>query len=145
MVNPYPSSMPTADPIRQFFDPGGSFSNFIALAGNEGNTNYRISIDHAREQGAMKLAQPMNQYNARINVGQKIGNFDIAAQAYFAKRDRQLFDEGGGGLIRGLGFTTAAANLMAKDTATGEITAFGEPINQGNVTRNPPPDPGPST
>ena len=29
MVNPYPSSMPTVDPIRQFFDPGGSFSNFI--------------------------------------------------------------------------------------------------------------------
>ena len=137
MVNPYPSNIRVQDPMKQFFDPGSRYTNYVAIAGNEGNTNYRLSFDHTHEQGAVKLAEPLNQYNARLNVGQRFGAFDIAAQAYFAKRDRALFDEGGGGIIRGLTFTTAAADLTKIDPATGEISHIGEPIDQGNVTRNP--------
>ncbi|MDH5589657.1 MAG: SusC/RagA family TonB-linked outer membrane protein, partial [Gemmatimonadota bacterium] len=137
MVNPYPSSVQVGDPVKQFFDPGGRLTNYVALAGNEGNTNYRISFDQTHEQGAIKLAKGLDQYNTRVNVSQRFGDFDISAQAYFAKRDRGLMDEGGGGIIRGLTFATAAADLMAVDPATGEVSAIGEPIYQGNVTRNP--------
>jgi TonB-linked SusC/RagA family outer membrane protein len=137
MVNPYPAGMRLQDPIKQFFNPGGRITNYVAVAGNEGNTHYRISFDRTREQGAIKLAQGLTQYNARLNVGQTLDRFQIEARAYLAKRNRGLLDEGGVGLIRGLTFTTAAADLMKRDPATGEISAIGEPIYSGNVTRNP--------
>lgn len=137
MTNPYPSSIRVHDPMEQFFNPGGRYTNYVAVAGNEGNTNYRISFDQTHEQGAIKLAKGLDQYNARLNIGQRFGQFDVSAQAYFAKRDRGVFDEGGGGIIRGLTFTTAAADLTKIDPATGEISHIGEPIDQGNVTRNP--------
>ena len=135
MVNPYP--FPIANPIEQFFDPGNRVSQYFAVAGNEGRTNYRISFDYTSEAGAIELAQGLKQYNARLNLGQSFGDFQVSAQTYFAKRDRGLLAEGGGGIIRGLTFTTAAADLMATDPATGEVNHIGEPINQGNVTRNP--------
>lgn len=134
-TNPYPFE--THNPIRQFFDPGDRITNYVAVAGNEGGTNYRVSFDHTMEDGAIQRAQGLRQYNARINVGQQVGDFQFQAQAYFAKRDRGLLDEGSGGIIRGLTFSTAAADLMRIDPATGEISHIGEPIDQGNVTRNP--------
>ncbi|MCA9737443.1 MAG: SusC/RagA family TonB-linked outer membrane protein [Gemmatimonadetes bacterium] len=137
MVNPYPAELPLRDPMKQFFNPGNRITNYVAIGGNEGNTNYRLSFDYTNEEGAIQLAQGLEQFNARLNVGQRFGQFDIAAQAYFAKRDRGLFDEGGGGIIRGLTFTTAAADLTRIDPATGDVAHIGEPINQGNVTRNP--------
>jgi hypothetical protein len=137
MVNPYPPGMTLQDPIRQFFDPGGRITNYVAVGGNQGNTHYRISFDRTREQGAIKLAQGLTQYNIRLNVGQRLDRFLIEARAYLAKRNRGLLDEGGVGVIRGLTFTTAAADLMRTDPATGEIGAIGEPIYFGNVTRNP--------
>ena len=137
MVNPWPAGVEVRDPVKQFFNPGDRFGNYVAVAGNQGNMNYRVSLDQTREQGAVKLAKGLDQYNARINVGQTFGHFDVQVQAYFSKRDRDLFAQGGGGIIRGLTFTTAAADLTAIDPATGKISAIGEPIYQGNVTRNP--------
>ena len=134
-TNPYPFA--TRDPIRQFFDPGNRVTNYVAIAGNEGNTNYRISFDQTSEDGAIQRAQGLTQYNARMNVGQRFGDFQFQAQAYFAKRDRGLLAEGGGGIIRGLTFATVAADLLRIDPETGEISHIGEPIDQGNVPRNP--------
>lgn len=134
-VNPYPFA--TTNPIEQFFDPGNRVSQYFAVAGNEGNTNYRISFDYTSEDGAVQQAKGLTQYNGRVNVGQSFGDFQVSAQAYFSKRDRGLLDEGGGGIIRGLTFTTAAANLLAIDPETGQVSHIGEPFDQGNVTRNP--------
>jgi TonB-linked SusC/RagA family outer membrane protein len=136
MNNPFPAELPLGDPIQQFFNPGGRITNYVALAGTEGSTDYRISFDRMQEDGAITLVPGLTQYNTRINVGQTFGTFQVRTQAYFAKRTRSLFDEGGGGIIRTLTFTTAAADLMKRDS-TGEISAIGEPINQGNVGRNP--------
>jgi hypothetical protein len=108
----------------------------VALAGVEGNTDYRISFDRTSEDGAIKLAKGLTQYNARVNVGQTFGHFNVQGTTYFAKRARSLLDEGGGGIIRTLTFTTAAADLMKTDS-TGAISPYGEPIYQGNVGRNP--------
>ena len=137
MTNPYPPGMTLQDPIKQFFNPGGRITNYVAVAGTEGSTDYRISFDRTHTQGAIKLAQGLTQYNTRINVGQRFGKFQVRSQAYFAKRNRGLQDEGGTGIIRTLTFTTAAADLLRKDPQTGEISHIAEPINQGNVGRNP--------
>ncbi len=136
MNNPYPAELPLRDPIRQFFDPGKRVTSYLALAGTEGNTDYRISFDRTQEDGAITLVKPLMQYNTRINVGQTFGKFQVRTQAYFAKRNRSLLDEGGTGAIRSLTFTTAAADLLKKDS-TGEVSAIGEPIYQGNAGRNP--------
>ncbi|MBI4539710.1 MAG: SusC/RagA family TonB-linked outer membrane protein [Gemmatimonadetes bacterium] len=133
--NPYPFK--TFNPVKQFFSPGDRLTNYVAVAGNQGNTHYRLSFDHTSEGGAIKLAQGLTQQNARLNVGQTFGPLEISAQSYFAKRVRGLLAEGGTGIIRGLTFTTVAADLMKIDPATGEISHIGEPIDQGNVTRNP--------
>ncbi|MBI3983338.1 MAG: SusC/RagA family TonB-linked outer membrane protein [Gemmatimonadetes bacterium] len=137
MTNPYPPELqPLRDPIRQFFNPGARITNYVALAGTEGSTDYRVSFDRMKEDGAITLIKGMTQYNARINVGQTFGRFQVRTQAYFAKRTRSLLDEGGGGIIRTLTFTTAAADLLKKDS-TGQVSPYGEPIDQGNVGRNP--------
>jgi TonB-dependent SusC/RagA subfamily outer membrane receptor len=139
MVNPYPSSITLQDPVKEFFNPGGRITNYVAVAGTEGRTDYRLSFDRTKEDGAIKLAEGLTQYNARLNVGQTFGKFHVDAGMYVAKRTRGLLDEGGTGtaVIRALTFTTAAANLLAIDTATGQVSAIGEPIYQGNVTTNP--------
>ncbi len=132
---PFPGR--TFDPMGQFFNPGNRVTTNLSVTGNQGGTQFFLSGQNVREEGAITLLDPMTQRNIRLNLTQPVGdNFRLAVTSFFSDRRRPMLEEQGG-LIRQLTFVTAAADLLARDPITGEISHIGDPIQAPNVTANP--------
>ena len=132
-----PFPIQTFDPMGQFFNPGNRITSNVSVSGSQGGTYYFLSGQNVREEGAITLLDPLTQRNVRLNLSQSVGdNFRLAMTSFFSDRRRPMLEEQGG-LLRQLTFVTAAADLLARDPVTGEISHIGDPIQAPNVTANP--------
>lgn len=111
--NPFPGQ--NYDAIGQFFDPGNTWSNYVAIEGKTGTTNYRASFTNFEEQGIIKGHEGFQRRNFRLNLDHQASDkLNISLSTYFAQSNQ---DEIGTNPFFSLTFMPPNANLeeLAED------------------------------
>jgi TonB-linked SusC/RagA family outer membrane protein len=108
--NPWPVSF---DHIKEFFDPGQTFSVYGAVTGRFGESSFRVSFEEFKESGVVSCStcesnlaalnseragqglDPFNpqtvndegyeRQNARLNVDTRFGDIDLAASGFYSR------------------------------------------------------------
>jgi TonB-linked SusC/RagA family outer membrane protein len=101
------------DHIKEFFDPGQTFSVYGAVTGRFGESSFRVSFEEFKESGVVSCSsceanaaalnatragqglepfspQPVEdegyeRQNARLNVDTRFGNIDLAASGFYSR------------------------------------------------------------
>lgn len=108
---PYPGT--TYNQVERFFDPGNTYSNYIATEGRTGTTNYRASFSNSREQGVVDGNDGFDRRTFRLNLDHQVrDNFDIAVNTYYAKSHQ---DEMPGGAFFSITFMGPHVDLAARN------------------------------
>ena len=82
--NPYTGTL--YDQLDRFFDPGRSYTNYIAVEGRTGVTNYRASFSNSAEAGVIQGNDGFDRRTFRLNLDHQVrDNFDIALNTYYVK------------------------------------------------------------
>ncbi|RMH16866.1 MAG: SusC/RagA family TonB-linked outer membrane protein, partial [Gemmatimonadetes bacterium] len=104
---------PTFDQIDRFFDPGDQFSNYVAVEGKTGTTNYRASLSNTREQGIVDGHDGFHRRNFRLNLDHTVSdNLDVSLNTFYATSKQ---DDSDAGTFFALTFMGANADLLATD------------------------------
>ncbi len=71
----WPSNLPTFDHVKRVFSPGTYFSNYGAIEGRNGDTNYRTSFEWKREGGVLpQYNDGFDRRGFRINLDHDVRN-----------------------------------------------------------------------
>lgn len=82
--NAYPGVL--YDQINRLFKPGDNYTNYVAVEGRTGTTNYRASFSNAAERGVIDGNDGFDRRTFRLNLDHQVrDNFDIALNTYYAK------------------------------------------------------------
>jgi len=77
---------PTYDHLRDFFDPGGFYTNSLSVSHRTGSTNFRASAHETTERGVVQWQDGYTRRGVRLNVDHRIGRaFDFYASAYYSQ------------------------------------------------------------
>ncbi len=108
---PFPGT--TYDQLDLFFDPGNTFSNYVAVEGKTGSTNYRASFTNFSEQGIVSGHEGFDRKNFRLNLDHEIwDNLTVSLSTYYAQ---SVQDEIGTNPFFSLTFMPPNANLRRLD------------------------------
>ncbi|MGD2071376.1 MAG: carboxypeptidase-like regulatory domain-containing protein, partial [Gemmatimonadota bacterium] len=122
--NPFPG--PVYDQIDRFFDPGEQYSNYVAVEGRSGSTNYRASFTNFKEGGVLDYNSGYDRKNFRLNLDHQVfDNLDISLNTYYAQTKQ---DDPTGGFFS-LTLTHRGADLTAIDPATGRFVVGADPLS----------------
>jgi TonB-linked SusC/RagA family outer membrane protein len=109
--NAYPGTI--YDQIDRFFDPGNNYTNYVAVEGRTGTTNYRASFSNNKEEGVIAGNEGFDRRSFRLNLDHQVrDNFNIALNTYYAKSHQ---DEIGGGALFDLTFMGPQIDLTARN------------------------------
>jgi len=113
----YPSSIPLYDHIDQFFNPGQYMTQYLAVEGRTGTTNYRASFTYQDDQGVMPDWNNGAQLKGfRLNVDHQVReSLNIGLSTYYAKSDQEDL---GGSPFYTLAFQNPFVNLLRRDPTT---------------------------
>ena len=122
------------DPVQRFdpqdviFRDGSQMEHHVSLSGGGGDTRYYLSGGFTDEEGIM-IGAGHEKLNVRMNVDQGLGNFQVSAGANYIRSNTDLVingEQGEGGLLTGIIFTSTTTDLTARNPETGELlnTAF---------------------
>lgn len=103
----------TFDILDQVFDPGTFYSNYIAVEGKSGTTNYRASFSNNREQGIVDGHNGFRRKGFRLNLDHAVwDNLDLSLNTYYVQSKQ---DEIFSGPFFSLTFLPPNSNLRALD------------------------------
>ncbi|HSK19174.1 MAG TPA: TonB-dependent receptor [Longimicrobiales bacterium] len=116
------------DPQDVIFRDGSQMEHHVSLSGGGGDTRYYLSGGFTDEEGIM-IGAGHEKLNVRMNVDQGLGNFQLSAGANYIRSNTDLVingEQGEGGLLTGVIFTSTTTDLTARNPETGELlnTAF---------------------
>lgn len=113
----YPSSMKLYDHLEQLFQPGRYMSEYAAVEGRTGSTNYRASFTYQDEQGVIPdFNSGARLKGFRLNVDHQVReNLSIGLSTYYAKSDQEDL---GGSPFYALAFQNPFVDLLRRDPAT---------------------------
>ncbi len=110
--NAYPGQ--TFNQIDLFFDPGVNYTNYVAVEGRTGTTNYRASFSNSAESGIVVGNDGFDRRTFRMNLDHQVrDNFDIAINTFYAKSHQ---DELSGGSFFSLTFMGPQVDLARRNT-----------------------------
>lgn len=114
--NPYPGTL--YDQVDRFFDPGATYTQYVAVAGRTGMTNYRASFSNSRDQGVIPGNElfygndGFGRRTFRVNLDHQVrDNLDLAVSTYYA---RSVQDDAVGSLFN-LTFMGPNIDLAARN------------------------------
>lgn len=94
--NPYPGTL--YDHLERFYRPGDSFTNYVAVAGRTGSTNYRASFSNTKEEGIVENNDGFDRRTVRLNLDHQVrDNLNFSASAYYAKSHQDELPNGQNG------------------------------------------------
>ena len=115
--NPYPGTL--YDQVDRFFDPGASYTQYVAVEGRTASTNYRASFSNSRDQGVIPGNElfygndGFGRRTFRVNLDSQVrDNLDLALSAYYA---RSVQDDAVGSLFN-LTFMGPNVDLARRNT-----------------------------
>jgi TonB-linked SusC/RagA family outer membrane protein len=121
-TNPYPASTPIIDPMEQFFSPGNQTSIYAAVAGRNGDLNYRLSANDMREEGVIRFHGGTQQRSFRLNLDHALtSNLTVSFSGYYANMEQSLIDQGVSGIFRSLTNTEPIFDLLEIDPVDGAL------------------------
>jgi len=101
------------DQINRFFKPGDNYTNYVAVEGRTGTTNYRASFSNAAEKGVVDGNDGFDRRTFRLNLDHQVrDNFDIALNTYYAKSHQ---DEMPGGAFFDITFMGPQVDLTKRN------------------------------
>jgi TonB-linked SusC/RagA family outer membrane protein len=122
--NPFPG--PLYDQVGRFFNPGEQYSNYAAVEGRTGSTNYRASFTNFKESGVLDYNNGFRRKNFRLNLDHQVfDNLDISLNTYYAQTEQ---DDPGGGFFS-LTLMHKGADLLEIDPQTGRFIVGADPLS----------------
>jgi TonB-dependent starch-binding outer membrane protein SusC len=115
------------DPQGLLFRNGTQMDHHVSLAGGGGDTRYYLSAGFTEDNGIMRGASH-DKLNARLNVDQGFGRFQLAAGANYIRSNTDLIingEQGEGGLLTQIVFTPTSRDLTARNPETGRFLFAG--------------------
>ena len=147
--NPFPGV--NRNPMQDFFNPGNFYSTYVSIAGNEGDTQYRVSGRYQKQEGVIQFHDGLAQTNVRVNLDHRISDkLQFSASTYVADIDQDVISQGEqglsgvqgssatgdggtnfapGGILRAIGFMSAGSIDLASRDANGELFVDGDPLD----------------
>jgi TonB-linked SusC/RagA family outer membrane protein len=115
------------------FRDGSQMDHHVSVSGGGGDTRYYFSGAFSEDNGIMR-GSAAERLNARMNVDQSFGNFDLAVGANYIKSNSDLIvngESGAGGILTQIVFTPTLTDFTARNPETGRY------INAGGAGPNP--------
>lgn len=115
------------------FRDGSQMDHHLSVSGGAGDTRYYFSGSFSEEIGIMRGADH-NRLNARMNVDQGFGSFQLSVGANYIRTNADLIvngEAGEGGILTQIVFTPTLTDLTARNPETGRF------INAGGAGPNP--------
>ena len=88
--NPYPGTL--YDQVDRFFDPGNTYTQYVAAEGRTGSTNYRVSFSNSRDGGILPGNElfygndGFGRRTFRVNLDSQLrDNLDLSISTYYAR------------------------------------------------------------
>lgn len=123
--NPFPGEI--HDHLDDFFNPGDFYSNYVALEGRTGSTNYRASFTNHQEDGILVGHEGFNRRNVRLNLDHQVwDNLSVQFNQYYSQSTQ---DELGTNPFFNLTLTHRGADLLERDPETGELNPTPDPLS----------------
>ncbi len=113
----FPSYIPLYDHLSQAFNPGEYITQYLAVEGRSGSTNYRASFTFQDDQGVMPDWNNGAQLKGfRLNVDHEVrSSLNVGLSTYYAKADQEDL---GGSPFYALAFQNPFVNLLRRDPTT---------------------------
>ncbi|MFQ5536037.1 MAG: SusC/RagA family TonB-linked outer membrane protein [Gemmatimonadota bacterium] len=122
--NPYIG--PTYDQLSVLFNGGNFYSNYVAVEGRSGSSNYRASFTNDREEGILTGNDGFKRRNFRLNIDHQVwDNLDISLNTYYAQ---SIQDEVGSGPFFSATFLPPNVDLTALDE-DGTLRIAADPLS----------------
>jgi TonB-linked SusC/RagA family outer membrane protein len=115
LANQWPGR--TQNAVKQLVDPKPLAQNDFSMSGRVSQTTFYSSVGHTRQAGAIMGLKGYERLNARINLGQRIGDqWNIDLNTYISRAEQDGFnqEEGGTGWFR-LTRTPAIVDITQRD------------------------------
>ena len=127
-------SYETFDAFEQFFEPGNTWTNYVAVSQNTEATNFRLSFTNTREGGAVQgpvETKSFDRKQFRLNLDHRpADNVSIRASGFYSQSDNgdinQIDQEDP---FFSLMFTSPLSDLTARDE-NGELFVQPDPFSQ---------------
>ncbi|MCK5653482.1 MAG: TonB-dependent receptor plug domain-containing protein, partial [Gemmatimonadetes bacterium] len=113
----YPSNIQLYDHLDQFFTPGTYLSEYAAVEGRTGSTNYRASFTYQDEQGVISdFNEGATLKGFRLNVDHQVRDgLNIGLSTYYAQADQEDI---GGSPFYALAHVNPFVDLLRRDATT---------------------------
>lgn len=113
----FPSNIPTYNQLDQFFSPGNYYSQYAAVEGRTGMTNYRASLTYQDEEGVLPDWNDGFQLKGfRLNVDHQVRDaFNVSMSTYYAQSDQEDI---GGSPFYALAHQNPFVDLLRRDPNT---------------------------
>lgn len=115
------------------FRDGSSMDHHVSVAGGGGDTRYYFSGAYSDEVGIMR-GSAADRLNARINIDQGFGDFQLSLGANYIRSNSDLIvngESGAGGILTQIVFTPTLTDFTERNPETGRY------INAGGAGPNP--------
>jgi TonB-linked SusC/RagA family outer membrane protein len=109
------------------FRDGAQMEHHVSVSGGAGDTRYYFSGAYSDDEGIMR-GSAHDRLNARINVDQGFGDFQLAVGANYIKSNSDLIvngEHGAGGILTQIVFTPTLTDFTARNPETGRYVTAG--------------------
>ncbi len=113
----FPSNIPLYDHLDQFYDPGTYLSEYVAVEGRTGTTNYRASFNYQDETGVVPTWNDGFQLKGfRLNVDHEVRDaFNIGLSTYYSQSTQEDI---GGSPFYAMAHQNPFVDLLRRDPTT---------------------------
>ena len=128
----FPAALFKGNPYQQVATPGNAYSSYISIAGNEGNTQYRVSGNYQRDEGALAFHDGVKQTNVRANLDQRIGDDLSFAFSFYVSnmtQDVSITTDSRGTIFESIRNHRASADYLARDP-NGRLALIADPVGR---------------
>lgn len=113
----WPSGLPTFDHVKRVFSPGTYFSNYGAIEGRNGDTNYRTSFEWKREGGVLpQYNDGFDRRGFRVNLDHEVrDNLSVSLTTAYTQSEQEDL---GSAPFYDLTFMGPYVDLLKRDPST---------------------------
>lgn len=134
----WPAQLQQYDHVKRIFSHGTYMSNYGAIEGRNGDTNYRSSFEWKKEGGVLpQYNDGFDRRGFRVNLDHKVrNNLNVSLTTAYTQSERQNL---GNNPFFDLTFMGPYVDLLRRDTTTRDIRACAEVHPDGCLFRDPDP------
>ncbi len=126
--SPYANSGTINNNFDTFFDPGSTYTNYIAVSQNSAKTNFHASFTNFQEGGVIQGTSGYNRKSFRVNLDHRVTQkLSFSTSSYYAQSERDTPRSSGFNPFFGLMFTNPMVNLETRDE-NGNLLVQADPL-----------------